>query len=299
MQGSHDYLARIGKDNVADVLNAEHRPKKELQDLGIDVLLTPGIWFSYIAFNMEDPVVGGEKNKFLRRAMSMALDEVPMIEKFYLGLATRADSPVPPGVGGYDPGYRNPSREYNLVKAREILAKAGHPNGEGIPELVYETKTDATYRQLGEYFQRAMAELGIKVKLATYTWPELLGRVRRKQAQLWQISWVYDYPDAENGWQLLYSKNVSPGSNEANYKNPKFDALYEKIATMPDSPERFKLYARMRDIFAEDVPWIITVNLMETRMTHSWLHNLKIHSFEHNVEKYLRLDTAERARHLR
>ncbi len=299
MQGNHDYLAKINKDNSADVFDDNHKLKQSLVAQGLEAFVTPGIWFNYVAFNMEDPVVGGEKNVYLRRAMALALDESPMIEKFYLGLATRAETPIPPGIGGFDPKFRNPAREYNLVRAREILAKAGHPNGQGIPELTYDLKSDMTYRQIGEYFQRAMAELGIKVNLNTVSWPELLSRVRRKQAQVWGITWQYDYPDAENGWQLLYSKNESPGSNESNYKNPKFDALYEKIALMRDSPERFALFAKMRDIFVQDVPWIITVNQAETRLTHSWLHNFKIHQFEHNIEKYLRVDVAARQKALR
>ncbi|MBI3555151.1 MAG: hypothetical protein HY074_02660 [Deltaproteobacteria bacterium] len=299
MQNNHDYLSKVNKDNAGDIFDLNHKARQTISEQGIEVFTTPGIWFNYVAFNMEDPVVGGEKNKFLRKAMALALDEGPMIEKFYLGLATRAETPIPPGIGGYEPSYRNPSREYNLVQAREILAKAGHANGQGIPELVYDLKSDMTYRQIGEYFQRSMAELGIRVSLNTVSWPELLSRVRRKQAQIWGITWQYDYPDAENGWQLLYSKNESPGSNESNYKNPKFDALYEKIALMRDSPERFALFAKMRDIFAQDVPWIITVNQAETRLTHYWLHNFKIHQFEHNVEKYLRVDVATRAKALR
>ncbi|MBI3636399.1 MAG: hypothetical protein HY216_09320, partial [Candidatus Rokubacteria bacterium] len=297
-QGAHDYLSRISKDNVGDVFDSEHKPKKALVDEGIEAQTTPGIWFNYIGFNMEDPVVGGAKNRFLRQAMAMALDEGPMIERFYLGLATRAETPIPPGIAGFDPKYRNPSREYNLVKARELLAKAGHPNGDGIPELVFDTKSDTTYRQLGDYFQHTMSALGLNVRVNQSSWPELLARIRRKQAQIFSASWQYDYPDAENGWQLLYGKNESPGPNEANYKNPRMDALYEKMASMPDGPARVALFEKMRDIFAEDVPWIITVNQMETRMTHSWVRNLKIHCFEHDVDKYLRVDVDARAKAL-
>lgn len=299
MQGNHDYMHKIGKDNTADVFDSERKPKKELREKGIQVFVEPGIWFNYIAFNMDDPVVGGEKNRFLRQAMSLALDEAPMIEKFYLGLATKAESLIPPGIGGYDPKYKSPNREYNLVKAREILAKAGHPNGEGIPELVYDVKTDMSQRQAAEYVQRAMAQLGIKIKLNVVSWPEMLNRIRRKQAQVFGITWVYDYPDAENGWQLLYSKNESPGSNEANYKNPKYDQLYEKIAVMRDGPERFALFARMRAIFEEDLPWILTVHQAETRMAQPWVHNFKVHAFDHQIEKYLRVEVGERQKALK
>jgi len=298
MQGNHDYMRRVPQDNTSMVWGADHKPRAELRDKNIAVHVTPGDWFYYIAFNMDDPVVGGEKNKYLRKAMSMAFDEVPAIEKFYLGLAIKAESPIPPGIAGYDPNYKNPSRQYNLQKAREMLAKAGHPNGEGLPELVFDVRAATAVRQFAEYFQRSMEPLGIKIRINSLSWPELLGRIRKKQSQFWSISWLYDYPDAENGWQLLYGKNESPGSNEANYKNPKFDELYRKIAVMKNGPERNALFAKMRDIFAEDVPWIITVHPSETRLVQPWLSNFKIHTFEHNIDKYLRVNPEARKKAL-
>lgn len=294
MQGNHDYLMKLPKDNVAAVWGADHKPTKELRDRRIDLLAAPAADFTYVAFNMEDPAVGGAKNRYLRQAMSLAYDEAPTIEKFYLGLAARAEFLVPPGIPGYDPSFKNPFRAYDLTKARAILERNGHPEGRGIPEITYETLSDSTQRQIAEYFQRSMAQLGVKIKISVATWPELLSRIRKKQPQMFGISWLYDYPDAENGYQLLYGRNESPGPNEANYKNARYDALYEKAAPMKDGPERRKLFAKMRELAVEDVPWIFGLHRMETRLTHHWTRNYKIHAFEHNVEKYLRVDVAWR-----
>ncbi|MEW6055606.1 MAG: ABC transporter substrate-binding protein [Bdellovibrionota bacterium] len=299
MKGDHDYLMRIPKDNPAAAISSDGKPSKEIRDKHIQLHLTPSVAFNYIVFNMEDPVVGGEKNKFLRKAISLAFDEAPAIEKFYLGLGLKAESPIPPGIWGYDPNYRNPSRQYSLVKAREILAKAGHADGRGVPELTYDVQTGQVYRQLGEYFQRSVAELGIKVNLNVVLWPEMMKRARQKQVQILGLSWVYDYPDAENGWQLLYSRNEAPGSNLANYENPKFDRLYEQAAVLPNGAQRKALFVKMREMLSEDVPWVLTVHQNESRLSHGWTHNLKIHAFEHCAEKYLRVDLDGRNRALR
>ncbi len=290
LQGNHDYLMKIPKDNVSQVWTTSHQPSKEVLDRGINVLTNPAVDFTYIAFNWDDPVVGGEKNRFLRLAMSLAYDEAPTIDKFYLGLAKRAEFLIPPGLKGYEEKYQNPNRIFNLVKAREILEKAGFSNGEGIPELTYSCLTDSTTRQLAEYFQRSMAQIGIKLKLEAFTWPELLKRIREKKVQMFGISWLYDYPDAENGLQLLYSKNESPGPNEANYKNKEYDALYLKAAPMADTPERMQLIAKMRTTLEKDVPWIMGLHRMETRLTHPWVSGYQMHSFEHNHEQYLKID---------
>lgn len=302
MQGNHDYMLKIPKDNVNRVWGDDHKPTKELNDKKITVHTVPGMNFTYVAFNMEDPVVGGEKNRYLRQAMSLAYDEGPAIEKFYLGLATRAEFLIPPGIAGYDSSYKNPMRAYNLIKAREILAANGHAEGKGIPELTYEATSDTTARSVAEYFQRSMALLGIKVNLNFSTWPELLSKIRKKNVQMFGIQWLYDYPDAENGLQLLYSKNESPGSNEANYKNAKFDALYLKAAPLSDSgrdgPQRRKLIESMRKKVEEDVPWIFGVHKMETRLTHDWVKNFKVHAFEHQIDKYLKIDVPAREKSL-
>lgn len=294
MQGNHDYMMKMTKDNVPQILDAEGQASKEMRDKGIQVFYEPGTWFNYIPFNQDDPVVGGEKNKWLRQAISLAYDEAPTIKMFFMGLARKAESIVPPGVPGYDENYKNPYRQYNLAKAREILAKHGHPNGQGIPELVLDLKSDSTQRQIAEYFARQVAQIGIKVRLNPVTWPELLGRVKKRQSQIWQLTWVYDYPDAENGLQLLYGPNASPGPNGTNYDNPKFNALYEKISTMADSPERRKLIRQMVNILHEDLPVITTVHQAETRLAQPWLKNFKLHVFDHNTEKYMRIDTAAR-----
>lgn len=299
MQGNHDYMMKMTKDNVGQILDSEGRPSQDMRAKGIQVFVTPGTWFNYFAFNQEDPIVGGEKNKWLRQALSLSYDEAPTIKMFYMGLAQKAESLVPPGVSGFDPEYKNPYRQYNLAKAREILAKHGHPNGEGLPELVIDLKSDTTQRQIVEYTARAFSQLGIKVRLNPVTWPELLARVKKKQAQMWALSWVYDYPDAENGLQLLYGPNESPGPNGANYKNPKFDALYDKISAMADSPERRKFVRQMVDVYAEDVPLLVTIHQAETRLAQSWVKNFKLHVFDHNIEKYLRVDTAARDKALK
>lgn len=299
MQGNHDYLERVPKDESANVFTMEGKPRPDLRAKGIKVAIDPALEFTYLAFNMEDPVVGGVKNKLLRQAISLALDEAPAIEKFYLGLATKAESPIPPGIPSYDPAYRNSLRQYNLAKARDMIQKAGLAKGLAEKELVLESISTTHQRQIAEYVQRSLQQLGLNVKLNVSSWPEFLSKMKKKQAQMWTLNWVLDYPDAENIWQLLYSKNVSPGSNATNYSNSTFDAIFEKAAPMAESAERRALFHRLRDIAAQDIPWVALVHRAETRMAHPWTYNLKIHAFEHNIEKYLRVDVAARDEYLK
>ena len=79
--------------------------------------------------------------------------------------------------------------------------------------------------------------------------------LKNKQGQMWFLAWGADYPDAEDFLGLYYSKNVSPGSNDANYRNPEFDKLYEKSLTLPDGPGRTALYKQMSKIVTDDCVW--------------------------------------------
>src|SRR5690606_16345383 len=117
---------------------------------------------SYIAFNMEDPVIkkGGAN---LRKAIALAIDKRKGIEIFTNGRAMLAHSPVPPGLAGYDEAFKNPFSEYDVEKAKEYLKKAGY--GEGKPlELSYEAVQGATSRQQAEKVQAELAKIGVTLK---------------------------------------------------------------------------------------------------------------------------------------
>lgn len=282
-KGEHDYLMRIPVDRQleGDVMETGGRR----------LLRSPAADFTYFAFNMMDPVVGGRSpaRRSLRKAMALAYDRGPLIDAIYRGQAQRAQFLLPPSVPGYDAKYRSPYDVSDLNKAKALLVKAGYPEGKGLPELVLDAPTGAANRIQGEYFQRAMARIGIKVRVNLSSWPELLARARRKQGQIYAVSWVYDYPGAENGLALLYGPNASPGPNKSNYGNPAYDRLFDKYQATRPGKRRAALIKAMRRIFEEDAPWILGVHRHETRLLHPWVKNYRIHLFQYGIEKYLRL----------
>lgn len=292
MQGNLD-AAPIPKDNFAQAITG---PNKELSDelkkKGIQLFKEPSLDITHTSFNMTDPLVG--KNKLLRQAISMAINTPEEIELFYNGRAISAEGPIPPGLAGYSESLKNPYKVYNLAKAKELLAKAGFPGGKGLPPLEYLSLADTTARQMTEYFQKEMTALGIEVKVQTFSWPEFQQSLKNKKGQMWSFAWGADYPDAENFLQLFYSKNGSPGPNDANYSNPEFDKMYEKSLTMNDSPERTALYQKMAGVVIEDTPWAFGVHRVTYGLTHPWLKNYKPHEFNHGMSKYYRIETSLR-----
>lgn len=280
-------LSVIPKDNFASSITPSQELTPELKSKGIQLAKSPLLDVTHLTFNMVDPIIG--KNKYLRQAMSLAYNEAAFIDLFYNGRAIPAQGPIPPGIEGYDPKFKNPYRQFNLAKAKELLAKAGYPGGKNLT-LEYAALADSSGRQAAEFTQRMMAEIGIRLNISSYSWPQFLEVVKNKKAQIWEEAWGADYPDAENFLQLFYSKSISPGPNGGNYINPEFDHLFEKALTLADSPERTALYRKMVDLVVEDCPWIFGAHRIAYGVTQGWLKNYKPMDCGRAFYKYFKVE---------
>ena len=89
-------------------------------------------------------------------SLYVAVDETEAIQLFYNGRATSAQTPIPPGINGYDPSFKNPYRSGDLEKAKKLLAEAGYPGGKGFPVIPFDNLADSTSRQQAEYLQKQL-----------------------------------------------------------------------------------------------------------------------------------------------
>jgi ABC-type transport system substrate-binding protein len=292
MQGNLD-VSSIPKDNFSEAIDKKTGElSAELKKKGIVLAKDTMLDVTHTSFNMMDPLVG--KNKYLRQAISMAVNTEEEIQLFYNGRAISAQGPIPPGMNGYDPALKNPYKVFNVAKAKELLKKAGYPDGKGLPPLEFLSLADTNTRQMTEYFQKSLEAIGIKLKVQTYSWPEFQASIKNKKGQLWGYAWQGDYPDAENFLQMFYGKNISPGANDSNYVNPEYDRLYEKALTLPDSPARTALYKKMAAIVMEDTPWVFGLHRLNYTLKYKWVKDYRYHEFPYGMSKYYRIDTALR-----
>jgi ABC-type transport system substrate-binding protein len=291
MKGNFDYLT-IPNDNFDSVIKND-QVVPELTAKGFKLAISPSLDCSYVGINMKDPILG--KNKLLRQAMAMAFDAQTNIKKFLNGRGIVAQGPIPPGMESYDAEFKNPFQNHDLVKAKELLTKAGYPEGKGLPEFSFETVSDSKTRQQAEYFVQNMADIGIKIKISANSWPQLQEKIKSSQAQLFRIAWSADYPDPQNFFQLFYSKNMSPGPNDTAFTNSEFDKLYEESLTLPPGEKRTVLFKKMRDITVEESPWIFTAHTITYTLYHGWLNNYKPNEVSMDFLQYLEIDAKLRA----
>jgi ABC-type transport system substrate-binding protein len=188
---------------------------------------------------------------------------------------------------------------YNVEKARESLKEAELLNGGPLPRLKLAMGgTDFIYKQMGQFFQRNLREIGLNVELELFDWPTFLEKMRTGDLQIFFSGWMADYPDAESFLQVFYSKNA-PWPNSSNYSNPEFDALYEQASKMLDSPERVELYRQAQKIVLKDMPCAFTYHRTGYIIYHGWLSNLKPDGYKSDTigfgySKYYRIDPQQR-----
>lgn len=284
--------AGLNKDYFQKAITPELGLSEELKRRGIRLYKTPepSIW--YIGFNMKDSVVGG-KNPALRQAFACAIDVPKLCEVIYNNRYTPAHSPIPPGIAGHT-SKPYPYR-YNLARAKQLIAEAGYPGGRdknGRPlrltmMMPGAGSTDA--RQMAEFFADHLRAIGVELVTQQLSFAEYLRREHEGNYQIMYAGWIGDYPDAENFLKLFYGPNKCPGVNATNYENPEFDRLYERIAVMPDSPERTALYERMVDIVLADCPWALMTYPLTYGLYQPWFQNYKRHPFSYAGSKYYKV----------
>jgi oligopeptide transport system substrate-binding protein len=257
------YMDRYGvmKDAVHSLVSTSKELSPQFAARGMKLDTTLEVSTFWLNLNMQDPVIG--TNKKLRQALACAYDPRGYIDLLYGGVAPVAQQLLSPGIYGFQKDFKNPFGP-NLERAKQLLAEAGYPGGidpaTGQPLVLSMdvTATGAEERQLAEYDQRQFERLGIKMRMIENTFARKLEKEDQGNYQIVETGWGADYPDPENYFFLFYSKNFPPtGKNVSRYKNAEFDELFEKMASMENSPERLKMVHRMNEILLEDAAIIM------------------------------------------
>jgi oligopeptide transport system substrate-binding protein len=239
-----------------------------------NVYATLGLNTTYISINMKDPLLG--KNKALRQALVHLYDTRGEIEVLLNGRARPLNSIVPYDMPGSERDTGAKGRGYDLAAAKKLLAEAGFPDGKGLPVIrVSYPATTVDQRNRFDFQKARFAAAGVKLEGVFADQPTMIRAVEGGNFQLADYGWVADYPDAENFYQLLYSKNVAPGPNYGSFAHAEYDRTYEAARLMDNGPERYKLFQRMNQILHDEAPVIITYNTLRFGVTQKWLLNFK------------------------
>jgi ABC-type transport system substrate-binding protein len=309
VQGYYD-VSGVSKESFDRVIIGNDL-SPDMRALGISLKKSVDLGIFYLGFNMRDAVVGqpaGLRGRKLRQALSLAIDSVEFARLFMNGRGVPAQSPLPPGLFGYDPAYRNPYRQPDLARARSLLTEAGYAEGRDPAtgralRLTLDVPDTSTSSRLQfSFYLQAWQKLGIDAVLDATHYNRFQDKVRDGAYQVFFWGWHADFPDPENFLFMLYSPISavdSGGVNYANFSDPRYDELYRRMKNLPDGPERERVIREMIAIVERERPWIELFHSEDYALIHGWLRNVKPAGLTFPSDKYTAIDPElRRARRL-
>ena len=253
LNGNIDFVNGLESSFINELLDKDGilLPEKEDQ---LKLSKSPYLNSEYLGINLDacgpnSPL----RIKEVRQAMNYAIDRKLMLTALRNNVGRPADSGfVPTGLPSHNkeavPGY-----EYNLQKAKSLLADAGYPDGEGLESI--ELYTNKDYLDITTFVARQLQKIGLEVTIEVLESAILRDGMRKGSIPFFRASWIADYPDAESFLCMYYSQNPAP-PNYTRFSNPSFDDLYEQSIKEADVAKRYKLYHAMDRILVDEAPVI-------------------------------------------
>lgn len=221
---------------------------------GLEVVTSPSSSYSYLGFNMDDPLAG---NIAVRRAVACAIDRDSVMRHILKGLAEPATGPVPPASGFYEGAVEK--YEYDPEKAKKILDAAGFPDPDGAGPvkrftLRYSTSQNELRRRVAEAFQWQLEKVGIGLDIRSYEWGSFYADIKKGNFQIFSLTWV-GVADPDILRYMFHSASMPPdGANRGRYKNATLDGLLETGVTA-QGEGRKRAYSEAQKIIARDLPY--------------------------------------------
>lgn len=246
--------------------------------------MSPTAGYNYIAWNQQR---GDAPTRFadvrVRRAMSHMTDVARIIDEVLLGYAEPAVSPFSPRSPQHDPSLV--PIEYNLERARALLAEAGFEdrNGDGIIEgpdgrpfefeLTFFQDNEDT-RRMVLFLRDLYARAGIVMRPRPTEWSVMLDNLRRKDFDAITLGWTSGVEI--DIFQMFHSsQTLEGGDNFIGYRNPELDRLIDAARAEVDEARRMPLWRAAERVLYEDQPYTFLFRRMTLAFIDERIANLE------------------------
>ncbi len=284
-----DANAAYSAYKTGEILMIKDVPTEEIPSLreNEDFYVEPIIGTYYLSLNLNREPFNDPK---VRKAMSLAIDREYVAGTLMQGTYSAAGNFIGPGwldtdgsefmenANGGQPYMDNSDYEANLEEAKQLLADAGYPNGEGLPSLKYSTNDTAYHKVVAEYLQQAWAEIGMDIQVEIVEWASFTPLRRNGDFDSSRNGWVGDYSDPSNMLDVLFSSN---GNNDGKYNNADYDAAMKEARKTIDPEKRSAALHKAEDILMEDMGCIPIAYYNDF-----WLQSSKVTGSWHSVFGY-------------
>jgi oligopeptide transport system substrate-binding protein len=186
----------------------------------------------------------------VRLALARATDRETLNEVIFQGAHQPTTSWIPETDSGRPPDQYEDLIGFDPDAARELLAEAGFPDGEGFPGVTLILVDDASNRALGEFLQQQWREiLNIDLELEIVDSQTRQDRFTNETFELSIGGWQHDYPDPEN-W-ILGLLGSEDSNNNTNCADEQIDALIAEAVFNDNNEERLDQYRQIEDRMIE------------------------------------------------
>lgn len=187
------------------------------------------------------------QKKLVRQAINHAIDKKSIIDNLLSGRAEILHGQLlRPEQLGFDPALKD--YEFDLAKAKALLAQAGHPDGF---EVVFKTPSGryAQDREVSEAIAGMLGKIGVRAKMTVLEPGEFLRQLRNRE--LWPIAFLGLAPPDDPDFQLFQYRSDWRYSY---IKNARLDQLIDDGGREMDRDKRAGIYRAASALIREEAP---------------------------------------------
>ena len=219
------------------------------QDASIKVVQGKGSNFSYLGFNLEDPVLSDVR---VRRAIAMSINRKAIIESVFYSAARPASSLLPPDHWLFEQSFVGEA--YDPAAARALLRDAGFADRP--LHLSYKTSKDPFRVRLATIIQSQLRQVGIAMEIRSLDWGSFFADVKAGNFQLYSLSWVgIRTPDIYR--HVFYSESIPPkGANRGRFHNSDVDRWLDLAQDSNDLQRIRHDITEVQQIVLQQLPYV-------------------------------------------
>lgn len=199
--------------------------------------------------NLNNKVEGLNDPK-IRRAMSYAINREAIINSVLNGYGKPANSFISPGLAGHSDSVNG--AEYNVERAKQLVAESAHPNGIDITIQVNAGNQDR--EQLAQIAQQAWNDIGLRVSIEKVDDANMF---TKRSAGDFDVQTSYATSDvADTSQMIAFLGQTKDSGVRSGYDNPDVNKWATEALAEHDEAKRNELYGKIQEQVAQDAPII-------------------------------------------
>lgn len=232
----------------------------------------PAFGTYFYNFNCRPSLADGTPNPFsdplVRASFAKALNREDLCAGLLRGGELPAQTLIPPDSIA---GYASPrGHAFDPVEARDMLARAGFPDGKGLPEISLLVNSEGDHALIAQSAARDWESiLGVRVRVTVKETRAFRDDVKGGRFMMSRASWFGDYGDPTT---FLDTNKTNDGNNDRGYSSRTFDDLLRQARQTPEPEARLALLSRAEQTLLADAAFIPVYHYAQQYLfnAHEW-----------------------------